>query len=326
MSCVLRTLVWCLACLLTAATASSAVAQSWPSKPVRIVIPYSPGGIADLAARIVGAKLTEIWGHQLIVDNRPGGNATIGMSAVAKAAPDGYTLLVATSGDFVLMPHLLKQIPYDVVRDFAPITSLTDSPTFLGANDQTPYKSMADLIADAKGKPGQLGVATAGVGGIQQVQFEWVASVAGIRLQHIPFKGGAPAAAAVAGGTTPLGLLSVASAVGHIKSGKIRVLAQMGAKRSEFIADVPTMQEAGLAGIDGSNWTLLAAPRATPQEIIDRINADTVKVLAMPDVIERLKAGASVTIPVTPAALARQIAAESAIIKGIVERTGITAE
>lgn len=323
---VLRAIVSCCACLLAVAAAAPAAAQSWPTKPVRIVIPYAPGGIADLAARIVGARLTEIWGHQLIVDNRPGGNATIGMSAVAKAAPDGYTLLVATSGDFVLMPHLLKQIPYDVVRDFAPITSLTDSPTFLGAYAQTPYKTMAELIADAKGKPGQLGVATAGVGGIQQVQFEWVASVAGIRLQHIPFKGGAPAAAALAGGTTPLGLLSVASAVGHIKSGKIRVLAQMGATRSEFLADIPTMQESGLAGIDGSNWTLLAAPQATPRPIIEKINADTVRVLAMPDVIERLKAGASVTQPMTAGDLVKRLATESAIVKEIVTKTGITAE
>lgn len=323
MSHVLRTIVLCFA-FFVAATAAKA--QSWPAKSVRVVIPYAPGGIADIAARLVGAKLAEIWGHQLIVENRPGGNATIGMSAVAKAVADGYTLIVATSGDFVLMPHILKEIPYDVVRDFAPITPLTDSPTYLGAHENAPYKTMADLIADAKTKPGLLGIATPGVGGIQQMQFEWVASVAGIRLQHIPFKGGAPAAAVVAGGTVPLGLLSVASSLGHIKSGKVRILAQMGAKRSSFVPDVPTMQESGLAGIDGSNWTLMAAPRATPQAIIDKISADTARVLAMPDVIERFEASASITIPMPPGDLTRRLATESAIAKDIVQKTGITSE
>ncbi len=323
MSHVQRIIVLCFACFVAA---PAAIAQSWPTKSVRVVIPYAPGGIADISARLVGAKLTEMWGHQLIVDNRPGGNATIGMSAVAKAAPDGYTLIVATSGDFVLMPHILKEIPYDALRDFAPITPLTDSPTYLGANEKTPYKTMADLIADAKNKPGLLGIATPGVGGIQQMQFEWVASVAGIRLQHIPFKGGAPAAAAVAGGTVPLGMLSVASSLGHIKSGKVRIIAQMGAKRSPFVPDVPTMQESGLTGIDGSNWTLMAAPRATPQAIIDKINADTARVLAMPDVIERFKAGASITIPMPPGELGKRIATESAIAKEIVQKTGISAE
>ena len=312
--------------VLSLATATPGATQTYPTKPVRLVVPYAPGGIADIAARIVGAKLTEAWGQQVVVENKPGGNATIGMSTVAHAAPDGYSLLVATSGDFELSPQLLKDMPYDVARDFAPITSLTDTPTFLGANVDAPYKTLADVIADAKAKPGKIPIASPGTGSMQQLHFEWMASAAGIKLQHIPSKGGAPAAAAVAAGDVPIGLLAVASTMAYLKNGRVRVLAQMPATRSSFIPDVPTMKESGLSDVDGTNWTMLMAPKATPQPIIDKVHAETVRVLALPDVIERFKGAAAVTIPTTPADLARRIARETEAVKVIIAKTGMTSD
>ena len=313
--------------LAMAALSQTAMSQtSWPTKPIRFVVPFAPGGIADLAARIVGAKLTESWGQQVVVENKPGGNATIGMSTVAKAAPDGYTFVVATAGDFTLATILLKDIPYDIERDFAVLTTLTDSPTGLAAHVGSPYKTFADVVAAAKANPGKIPTASPGNGGIQQLHLEWMALGAGIKLQHIPYKGGAPAGAAVAAGDVPLGLLAVTSALPHLKAGRVQMLAQTAAKRSKFIADVPTMQELGIPDIDGANWTAIAAPKATPAAILDKLHAEIVRVLALPDVIERLQGSSAIAVPATPAELAARIKRETAAIRPIVEKSGMTAE
>ena len=312
------------------AAAVPAVAQTsappWPIKPIRFVVPFAPGGIADLAARIVGAKLTESWGQQVVVENKPGGNATIGMSSVAKAAPDGYTYVVATAGDFTLATILLKDIPYDIGRDFAVLTTLTDSPTGLGAHVGGPYKTFAEVVAGAKANPGKIAIASPGNGGIQQLHFEWMALGADIKLQHIPYKGGAPAGAAVAAGDVPLGLLAVASALPHIKSGRVRMLAQTAAVRSRFMADVPTMRELGVPDIDGSNWTAIAAPKATPSAILDKLHAEIIRVLALPDVAERLNGSSTVALTATPAEFSARLTRETAAIRPIVEKSGMTAE
>ena len=306
--------------------AQPAVSQTYPSKPIHMLVPYAPGGITDIAARIVGAKLTEAWGQQVVVDNRPGGNGFIAMSAGAKAAPDGYTLIMATVGDVSINPALFKEMPYNMERDFASIAAVSDAPMVLAANANSPYKTVADVIADAKTKPGRISVGSPGNGSINQIVLEWMALNTGTKFQHIPYKGGAPEAAAVAGGDIPLGVMASSSAAPHIKSGRVRVLAVTGAKPSKFNPEWPTLQSQGVKDVDASNWTLLLAPKGTPKEIIDKINAEVVKILNMSDVKERFAAGGVETIPSTPAELDAKMKAATASIAVIVEKANIRAD
>jgi len=253
--------------LLLAALASAGIApagaQSYPTKPIHLVAPYAPGGIADIAARLVGQKLTEALGQQVVVENRPGGNGFIGVTAVTRAAPDGYTLLVATAGDVTINPALFKDMPYDVDRDLVPITMLSDTPTVLAAHGEAPYKTVADVLKDAKARPGKIAIASPGNGSINQLAFEWMGLGTGTKFQHIPYKGGAPAATALAAGDIPLGVLAISSVFPHLKSGRIRVLAVTTAKRSSFNPEWPTLQESGVPAVDISNWTrVVLRPRA----------------------------------------------------------------
>ena len=213
------------ALLLTAAVsglvllAQPAVSQTYPSKPIHIMVPYAPGGIADIAARIVGAKLTEAWGQQVVVENKPGGNGFIAMSAGAKAPADGYTLTMATVGDVAINPALFKDMPYKW-DDFAPISAISDAPMVWATNANTPYKSIADVLAAAKAQPGRLSVGSPGNGSINQIVIEWLALNTGTQFQHIPYKGGAPAAAALAGGDIPFGVLASSSVAPQVKAGR----------------------------------------------------------------------------------------------------------
>ena len=301
-------------------------AQSWPTKPVRFVIPYAPGGIADIAARIIGAKLTDGWGQQIVVENRPGGNGFIGVSTVAKAAPDGYTLLIATVGDFTLNPVLFNDMPYDVDKDLVPLTALTDTPCVLSTPAGSAYKTVADVLGDAKAQPGKISYATPGNGSINQLIMEWMALGTGTRFQHIPYKGGAPAGAALASGDVPLGVLAASSALPHVKSGRVRNLAITTAKRSPFNPDLPTLQESSVPDVDGSNWTALMAPKGTPQAVLDKVHSDVLKVLAMADVQEKLAAGSATVMPMKPAELAARFQKERAAFKVIVDKANIKPE
>ena len=244
--------------------AAPAQAQTYPAKPIHILVPYAPGGITDIAARIVGAKLTEAWGQQVLVENRPGGNGFIAMTAGAKAAPDGYTLVMVTVGDVAINPALFKEMPYDVERDLAPIAMVSDAPMVLAANADGPLKSVADAIAAAKAQPGRISVATPGNGSVNQIVLEWMALNTGTQFQQIPYKGGAPAAAALAAGDIPLGVLASSSVAPHVKSGRVRVLAVTMGKRSTLNPEWPTLQQEGVKEVDASNWTALFAPKGTP--------------------------------------------------------------
>jgi tripartite-type tricarboxylate transporter receptor subunit TctC len=308
------------------AALSPAAAQNYPAKPIRFVVPYAPGGIVDIAARVIGQKLTEAWGQQVIVENRAGGNGFIAFATVIKAPADGYTFLIATLGELTINPSLFKDLPYDVPRDLAPVTMLTDTPCVFAVNAATPYKSMADLIADAKARPGKIAVATPGNGTVNQVIMEWTGLGVGAKFQHIPYKGGAPAAASLAGGDLPAAVIAVSSATPHVRSGRVRMLAITTAKRSPLNPDLPTLQESGVPEVDGTNWTALLAPKATPQAIIDKLNAEVVKILAMPDVKERFAAGGATTIPSTAADLDARIKRETASFKLIVQKANIQPE
>jgi tripartite-type tricarboxylate transporter receptor subunit TctC len=303
--------------------AMPAQAQNYPAKPIHILVPYAPGGIADIASRILGVKLTEAWGQQVVVENKPGGNGFIAMTAAAKAAPDGYTVVMATGGDVAINPAMFKDIPYDVERDLASIGAVSDAPLVLAVNGAAPYKSVADVIAAAKAQPGRLSVATPGNGSINQIVLEWMALNTDTKFQHIPYKGGAPAAAALAGGDVPLGILASSSVAPHVKAGRIRVLAVTMAKRSKLDPDWPTLQEQGVKEVDASNWTALFAPKGTPQPIIDKLNAEVVKILAMPDVKERFAGGGVDTIPSTPAELDARVKQDLARFRVIVQKANI---
>jgi tripartite-type tricarboxylate transporter receptor subunit TctC len=303
--------------------AASAQAQNYPAKPIHILVPYAPGGITDIAARIVGAKLTEAWGQQVVVENKPGGNGFIAMTAGAKAAPDGYTMTMVTVGDVAINPALFKEMPYDVQRDFAPIAMVSDAPMVLAVHGNAPYHSVADVIAAAKAQPGRISVATPGNGSVNQLVLEWMALNTATQFQHIPYKGGAPAAAAIAAGDIPLAIVASSSATPHVKSGRVRVLAVTMAKRSQFTPEWPTLQEVGVKDVDASNWTALFAPRGTPQAIIDKLNAEVVKILNVTDVKERFAGGGVETIPSSAAELDARVKQDAARFKVIVEKANI---
>jgi len=305
--------------------AQPAAAQSYPTKPIHILVPYAPGGIADIASRIVGAKLTEAWGQQVVVENRPGGNGFIAMTAGAKAAPDGYTLVMATVGDVSVNPSLFKDMPYRW-EDFAPIAAVSDAPMVLATNAGTPYKSVADVLAAAKAQPGRISYATPGNGSVNQIVMEWLALNTSTQYQHIPYKGGAPAAAALAAGDIPIGVLASSSVAPQVKAGRVRVLATTGAQPSKFNPEWPTLQAEGVKEVDLSNWTLLIAPKGTPKEIVDKLNAEVGKILAMPDVKERFGTGGVETIPSSTAELDAKVKKTAAQLDQIVSKAKIKAD
>jgi tripartite-type tricarboxylate transporter receptor subunit TctC len=303
--------------------AGPAAAQDYPTRPIRILVPYAPGGISDIAARIVGAKLSEAWGQQVVVENKPGGNGFIAVGDTARSAPDGYTLVMVTTGDVAINPALFKNVPYDVDRDLAPITAVSDAPMVLATNADSPYKTVADVIAAAKARPNVLGVCTPGYGSINQLVLESIALNTGTKFVHVPYKGGAPAAQALVAGDIPLGILASSSVAPHVASGRIRVLAVTTAKPSPFNPEWPTLAHEGAGDISASNWTALLAPKGTPQRIIDKLAAKVAEILAMPDVKARFAAGGVATIPSNPAELAAKIKREAATYRDIIAKANV---
>jgi len=308
--------------LLTCA-AGAALAQDYPTRPIRMLVPYAPGGISDIAARIVGAKLTEAWGQQVVIENRPGGNGFIAVTDAARSAPDGYTLVMVTAGDVAINPALFKEVPYDVERDLAPITAVSDAPMVLAANGDTPYKSVADVITAAKAQPGTLNVGTPGYGSINQLVLESIALNTGTKFVHVPYKGGAPAVQALVAGDIPLAVVASSTAAPHLPGGQIRVLAITTERRSPLNPEWPTLAQQGAGDIDASNWTALLAPKGTPQPIIDKLSAKVVEILKMPDVKARFAAGGVSTIPSNPAELDTKIKREAAIYRLIIQKANV---
>jgi tripartite-type tricarboxylate transporter receptor subunit TctC len=303
--------------------ASPAFAQDYPTRPIRILVPYAPGGISDIAARIVGAKLTEAWGQQVVVENRPGGNGFIAVTDAARSAPDGYSLVMVTTGDVAINPALFKDVPYDVERDLAPISAVSDAPMVLATNGDSPYKSVADVIAAAKAQPGVLNVGTPGYGSINQLVLESIALNTGTTFVHVPYKGGAPAAQALVAGDIPLGILASSTVAPYVPSGKIRVLAITTGQRSPLNPEWPTLAQEGAGDISASNWTALLAPKGTPQPIIDKLQAKVVDILNLPDVKSRFAAGGVSTIPSTPAELEAKIKLELATYRLVIEKANV---
>jgi tripartite-type tricarboxylate transporter receptor subunit TctC len=306
-----------------ALAAQAALAQDYPTRPIRILSPYAPGGISDIAARIVGGKLTEAWGQQVIVENRPGGNGFIAVTDAARATPDGYTLVMATAGDVTINPSLFKNVPYDVDRDLAPISAVSDAPLVLAANGATPYKTLADVIAAAKAQPGMLNMGTPGYGSINHLVLESLSLNTGIKFTHVPYKGGAPAVQALVAGDIPLAIIASSTAAPHVSSGKIRILGVTTGERSPLNPEWPPLAQQGAGDINVSNWTALLGPRAIPQPIIQKLSAKVIEILRMPDVKERFAAGGVSTIPSTPDELAARIKRELATYRGVIEKANV---
>ena len=259
-------------------------AEGYPSKPIRIIVPYPPGGFNDTLARTLGQKLAEKWGQPVIVDNRPGGGTTIGTNLAAKAAPDGYTLLIVSFA-FVVNPALYAALPYDTAKDFVPIVLAASTPNLLVVNPELPAKSVKELIALAKSRPGKLNYASAGNGSSNHLSMELFKSLTGIDVVHVPYKGSASAVIDLIGGQVDLMFDNVPNVLQQVKADKLRGLAVSSKERSPFVKELPTVAESGVPGFDVSVWFGVVAPAGTPQSVIERLNSDINRILKLPDVV-----------------------------------------
>jgi tripartite-type tricarboxylate transporter receptor subunit TctC len=274
---------------LLAAVATSAFAQGYPTKPAKVIVPYPPGGPTDIVARVVSQKLSDQMGQQFIVENRPGAGGNIGAEAVAKSPGDGYTLLVATTAH-AINPSLFKNLGYNLTKDFAPVSQLTGGPLVIVANPSVPAKNVQELIALAKAKPGTLNYASSGNGQSTHLSAELFGTMAGIKMNHIPYKGSAPALTDVMGGQASLMFDTMLSAMPHVKNGKLKAIAVTSAARSPAAPDVPTVAESGLPGYEAIAWNGLLVPASTPADIVAKLNAELKKALDAPDVKDRFSA------------------------------------
>jgi len=303
-----------------------AAAQSFPTKPVRMIVAFPPGGATDIVARIVSQKLSEMWGQQVLVDNRGGAAGTIGTDLMAKSPPDGYNLFMATMGNLTANTVLYHNLPFDVERDLAPVTLVVKVHFVMVAYPSFPPKNVQELIALAKAKPGEINYASSGAGGAPHLGGELFKSMAGVDLTHVPYKGSGPSFADLLGGQVSLTIDSLAQALPYIKSGRLRALAVTGSRRAPMLPDVPTVAESGVPGYELTNWFGLVTRAGTPREIINRVNANVVKVLQMPDVRERLLGMALDPVGDTPEQFGAYIKSETAKWAKLIKEAGITAE
>ena len=297
-------------CVLLAA-ALAAQARAFPDKPVRLVVPYAAGGSTDVISRTLGQKLSEMWGQPVVIDNRPGASTIIGTDIVAKSAPDGYTLLVTTAS-FTIVPSLFDKLPYDSAKDFQPITLINTTPLVLVVNPSVPARSVQELIALARARPGALNFGSAGSGGSNHLAGELFNAMAGVKMVHVPYKGNAPALNDLVGGHVDLVFNGLTSAIPLIRAGKLRPLAMTSLARAGALPEIPTLDELGMKGFQAVGWNGLSAPARTPKEVIARISADVLKVIRSPELIERLKLEGSDPVGNSPQQFAAFLREETA--------------
>ena len=304
----------------------AANASEYPAKPIRIITQFTPGSSTDILARIVAQKMGQDWNQQVIVDNRPGAGGVLGTEIGAKANPDGYTLTMAVSAAFGINPTLYPNTSYNIIRDFAPISNLGLTPQTLVTNPAGPYKSVKDLVAAAKDKPGQISYASLGNGSTSHLTMEMFRFAADIKLNHVPFKGSAEAHTQIIGGQIPVMFDAIPATLPHIKSGKLRGLGIATLKRSQFLPDLPTIAESGYPGFEAVGWIGIAAPAKTPAAILDKLNAEMVKIINEPDVKERLATLAFTPVGDTRAQFAAFIKSEIAKWGKAVKDSGAKAD
>ena len=320
-----RLLVCCL-CAAMAAFHGATLAQGYPVKPVRLIVPFPAGGATDIVARLVAQKLTESLGQQVIVDNRGGAGGTIGSDNAAKSPPDGYTLLMATSSTHAIAPSLYSKLPYDPVRDFSPVTLIASATILLAVHPSVPAKSVRELIAIAKKQPNALSFASSGNGGISHLVGEHFKSVAGVQMLHVPYKGDTPALIDLVGGQVHLMFGTAVSFLPYVKTGRLNALAVTNAKRSPIVPNVPTVAESGLPGFEALQWFGIFVPAGTSKDVIARLNAEIVKALKLPDVRERLTSLGAEIVGGTPEQFAAFQKTDTAKWAKVVKESGAKIE
>jgi len=313
------------AALALIASGLAAAADNYPSRAVRMVVPFAPGGGSDIVARLVSAKLTEALGQTVVVDNRAGASANLGAAVVAKAAPDGYTLLLANA-NYTINPSLFKTLPFDPVKEFAPVAQIANAANVLAVHPSIPAKSVRELIAFAKAHPGQLNFASPGNGTSSHLAGELFRQLAKIEVTHIPYKGATPAVTDLIAGQVSFTIVSTLSVLPYAKQGRLRMLAVTTAKRAGALPDLPTMAEAGLPGFEVANWFGVIATGGTPRGIVDRLNAELVRIGRMPDIAEKLAAQGADPATGTPEDFERFIQAEIKKWATVVRGAGIHPE
>jgi tripartite-type tricarboxylate transporter receptor subunit TctC len=311
--------------LALALAAAAATAQSYPSRPVRFIIPFPPGGSNDIVGRMAAAQLGERLGQQVVVDNRGGAGGTIGTDIAAKAPPDGYTLLLISTA-YTFNTSIYRQLPYDPVKSFVPVAIIGAGPGVLVVNPRLPVASVQELVALAKQKPGQLNNASAGIGSFQHLASELFKIQAGIDLLHVPYKGGGPAMMDLIGGQADVSVGSLIQMLPHIRSGKLKALGTTGTRRAAVLPDVPTVAEAGVPGYEATNWWGILAPAGTPQPVIDRLHAELAAIVASAETKKRLETEGAEGRQMSQADFGRFIADETTKWARVVKEAGIRAE
>ena len=305
---------------------AAAASAQFPAKPVRVIVPFTAGSAIDVNARLIGQKLSEMWGQQVIADNRPGANSIIGTEAAAKSAPDGYTLVLANDAALAMNPALHPKLPYDPSRDFEPITLIGSNSLLLVVPAASPVKTVRDLLALARERKGELNYASGGNGSAQHIPMEILMSMTGVRLTHVPYKGVGPAVTDVAGGLIPVMFAGTPGALPHVRSGRLRALAIASAARSPAAPEIPTVEEAGVPGYYSTAWVGDLAAAGTPRDIVSRLNADIIRAINAPEVRDKLAAVGFETQTGTPEEFAQLIARERVRMAKLVREAGIKAD
>ncbi|MEK6244350.1 MAG: tripartite tricarboxylate transporter substrate binding protein [Pseudomonadota bacterium] len=322
----IRTFVAAALCAVATLHAAGAAAQAWPVKPIRLMVPFPPGGSTDIVARIVAQKLSDRLGQPIVIENRGGAGGTIGTAVIAKSAPDGYNLTVASTSTHVVAPGVYTKLEYDPVKDFAPVGLMAVSPYLLVVNPALPAKSLQELVALAKKQPGKLNYASAGVGSTTHLAMEMLKSVSRTFMLHIPYNGNGPAGTALIGGQVEVLFGSLPALLPHAKSGRARALAVGTPKRSPSLPEVPTVAESGYPGFDASLWLAIMAPAGTPQPILERLNKEIVALISASDTREALDKAGAEPLTSTPAELAAMIRDGVTKYAQIIKTAGIKPE
>ena len=312
--------------LIAVAFPQYAHAQGYPSRPIRIVVPFPPGGGTDVGTRIIAQKLQESLGQSVVVENKGGAAGILGTEYTAKAAPDGYTIMMGNIGTHATNVSLYRKLPYDPVKDFVPISQVAGLPMLLLVHPAVKANSVVELVALAKAKPGALNYSSSGAGGMPHVSAALFASMTGIELVHIPYKGGGPAVADLIAGHVSLSFATALESLPHVKSGRLRALAVSSARRSVAIPELPTISEAGVPGYESGSWLALFAPAGTPKEIAAKLSAEAVRIVNLPDVRERLLQQGAEPIGSTPEQLAATQLADIAKYARVIRESGFKPE
>ncbi|MGQ0522437.1 MAG: Bug family tripartite tricarboxylate transporter substrate binding protein [Betaproteobacteria bacterium] len=299
--------------------------KNYPNRPIRLIDPYAPGGGSGVLARLVGAKLADAWGKQIVVDNRPGAAAAIGTEIAVKAAPDGYTLLMGTSGSIAISPNVNK-VPYDPIKDLAPITQTSGQAMLVVLHPSVPINSVKELIGTAKAQPGKLIYSSSGAGGSGHLAVELFQSIAKVSMTHVPYKGSGPAVLALLGGEAQLGFTNILAVLPHVNAGKLKAIAVTSGKRANAAPSIPTLAESGVPGYEATSWNGMFAPAKTPRAIIDKVHAEVVKALNSPDVRDKLVAMGSDPVGSTPEQFQAFIRKEHARWGKVIRDNNIRAE